>query len=143
MRLSYRGASYEYTPPTLEVTESEILGKYRGQTWKRQTLQTVPEQPVQELKYRGVAYVTDQAGKVRTVAQSRSLPAVETVVRPVTNQTFRPISAVNAFRRNRTDWAEVHRHNLMQNLEHRIQVAKERGDQNLVNQLETEMRHLA
>ena len=143
MRLSYRGASYEYTPPTLEVTESEILGKYRGQPWKRQTLQAVPEQPVQELKYRNVAYVTDRAGKVRTIAQSTSLPVVEPVVRPVTNQPLRPISAVNVFRRNRTDWAEVHRHNLMQNLEHRIQVAKARGDQNLVNQLETEMRHLA
>ncbi len=32
MKLCYRGISSEH-PPTLEVTEREILGQYRGTAW--------------------------------------------------------------------------------------------------------------
>lgn len=35
MKLSYRGVSYEAEPTTLEVTEGEIRGMYRGPAWKR------------------------------------------------------------------------------------------------------------
>ncbi|MBW4519575.1 MAG: DUF4278 domain-containing protein [Scytolyngbya sp. HA4215-MV1] len=143
MRLSYRGASYEYTPLTLEVTESEILGKYRKPFGEGQISQAVSTQPLQELKYRGVTYTTDRSDQVGAMNSTKPQSLTEPLVRPVTVQTARSISAINAFCRNRTAWAEVHRHNLMQNLEHRIQVAKERADQNLVNQLEREMHHLA
>lgn len=59
MKLSYRGVSYEYTPPTVEDTEGELAGKYRGLDWK---FCNITKQPVQqatlELKYRGVAMTT-------------------------------------------------------------------------------------
>ena len=57
MKLSYRGVSNEAEPTTLEVTEGEIRGMYRGQAWKthhpkltRRGLTT----PVESI-YRGVA----------------------------------------------------------------------------------------
>ncbi len=34
MKLSYRGVSYEIEPSTLEVTEGEVGGLYRGQAWR-------------------------------------------------------------------------------------------------------------
>ena len=34
MKLGNRSGSYEREPLTLEVTEGEIVGKYRGRTWQ-------------------------------------------------------------------------------------------------------------
>ncbi len=38
---------------------------------------------------------------------------------------------------------ELHRQNLQKSVEHRLQVAKANGDENLVRQLEAEMKYLA
>lgn len=57
MKLFYRGVSYEVESSTIEVTEGEIGGMYRGQAWRTHT----PKEshrivaPV-ELTYRGAAY---------------------------------------------------------------------------------------
>jgi hypothetical protein len=58
MRLSYRGASYEAEPSTQEVTEGEVGGLYRGQTWKvhHPTQQRRRFTTPRLLSYRGVAY---------------------------------------------------------------------------------------
>lgn len=37
---------------------------------------------------------------------------------------------------------EIHHENLQKNLEHRLQVAKAKGDENLVRQLEAEMKYI-
>ncbi len=58
MKLSYRGATYETEPSTLEVTEGEIGGMYRGKPWKTHNYKQnrrryfVPH----NLTYRGSAY---------------------------------------------------------------------------------------
>ena len=57
MKLCYRGISYESTP-TLEVTEGEILGKYRGTPWFSRHL-SVPyfvRRSTFGLKYRGAVF---------------------------------------------------------------------------------------
>jgi hypothetical protein len=48
------------------------------------------------------------------------------------------------FRRNltRQQAAQIHRENLRKNLEHRIEVARSQGDDELVRQLEAEARYL-
>ncbi|TAE54486.1 MAG: DUF4278 domain-containing protein [Oscillatoriales cyanobacterium] len=33
MKLTYRGANYEYDIPTVDMIEGEVAGKYRGQDW--------------------------------------------------------------------------------------------------------------
>lgn len=57
MRLSDRGVSYEAEPATLEVSEDQVGGLYRGQAWrvhhpkpKRRYIAPI------DLIYRGVAY---------------------------------------------------------------------------------------
>jgi hypothetical protein len=36
-QLTYRGIQYEPTPPPVEVSHEEIVGKYRGQVWRIRT----------------------------------------------------------------------------------------------------------
>lgn len=58
MKLFYRGVSYEAEPETLEVTEGEIGGTYRGHSWRVHHPTRQPHtngRPV-ALHYRGVAY---------------------------------------------------------------------------------------
>ncbi|HAX85169.1 MAG TPA: hypothetical protein DCY91_02645 [Cyanobacteria bacterium UBA11370] len=57
MKLAYRGVSYETQPLTLEVTEGEIGGMYRGQTWKVHKHQSLNRGQVPlQLSYRGIPY---------------------------------------------------------------------------------------
>ena len=131
MKLSYRGVSYEHSSPTLEVTEGEILGKYRGASWRCHTLKETPiPQPNVALKYRGVGYnpshitTPDGVCNVRVTAAKVASPVV--------------------FSKNLVNKAieNTHRDNLRRNLERRLQVARERGDQVLVNLLEAESKQL-
>ncbi|HIK28270.1 MAG: DUF4278 domain-containing protein [Oscillatoriaceae bacterium SKW80] len=56
LKLSYRGINYEKKPSTMEVTEEEIIGKYRGQIYKSSSLKKPIEfQPLARLKYRGAS----------------------------------------------------------------------------------------
>ena len=60
MKLCYRGVCYDYTPATVETTQSEFVGKYRGLDWRFSTVKKAPVQQTNvELKYRGVAYNTN------------------------------------------------------------------------------------
>jgi hypothetical protein len=58
MKLFYRGVSYESEPSTLEVTEGEIGGLYRGQAWRvHNPLQLRRREPApRKLSYRGASY---------------------------------------------------------------------------------------
>lgn len=57
MKLTYRGVAYDYNPPTLAVTNTELVGKYRGLDWRFRNLEKPPVlQPTVSLTYRGVAY---------------------------------------------------------------------------------------
>ncbi|MGK7934072.1 MAG: DUF4278 domain-containing protein [Microcystaceae cyanobacterium] len=56
MKLTYRGISYQYTPP-VETHETQVAGKYRGLDWRFRNLQKPPVlQPRANLTYRGVTY---------------------------------------------------------------------------------------
>ncbi len=57
MKLLYRGVSYEEQPSTLEVSEGEIGGRYRGQIWKiHRPKQSLRRSAAKELIYRGITY---------------------------------------------------------------------------------------
>ncbi len=130
MKLSYRGVNYEYSAPSLEVTEGEILGKYRGVGWHCHTLKEIPvPQSNTALTYRGVNYETNPS-----VGGCRSLPGRSMLSGRV------PVSSRSLAVRQAID--EVHRTNLRRNLERRLQAAKARGDEQLVSLLEAESKQL-
>ncbi len=80
MKLCYRGVSYEYTPPTLEIRLGKVVGKYRGLDVRQRTLVTIPvKQPSFELQYRGVPYKT---GSQAVVAPPTAVAAPEPITLP-------------------------------------------------------------
>lgn len=126
MKLSYRGVKYENTSPVLEVTEGEIGGTYRGQSWRSHYVRHIPEPaPVHDLKYRGVAYRTGRpamAMPTATAATRCTLPGYHKREREkVLDEVTR-----------------THLANIRNNLERRIQVAKAKGDEKLMRLLEQE-----
>ncbi len=148
MRLTYRGASYEYNTSPLEVRESDI---FRAQQEAQRRCRTLQENRF-PLIYRGSRYTTDQ------VANALSTPATRTsqtliyrgvkYVRHADGTTqlaaadrceMIPHTTLGALR----EISRVHEANLRRNLERRLQAAKARGDQNLITLLEAESQQLA
>ncbi len=133
MKLSYRGGHYEYNPLTLEVTEGEILGSYRGATWRCRTLKEVPvPQPDVTLCYRGTTYNPRQAARLTSANTGlfRAANALKAVSVPDALPVYREIG-------------RIHCSNLHRNLERRLQVAKEQGNKTLISLLEAESKQLA
>jgi len=59
MKLTYRGISYDYTPPVVESSVTDEAGKFRGVDIRFRTGKKVPvQQSNLDLIYRGVAYQT-------------------------------------------------------------------------------------
>lgn len=57
MKLTYRGLTYDYNAPDVEMTDGDFGGKFRGTDWRFRNLQKLPVQlPTLDLQYRGVAY---------------------------------------------------------------------------------------
>lgn len=122
MRLSYRGISYEYTPPTLEVTEGEIQSKYRGAPWRCHTIAEarIPQAP-QNLENQNIVYSQQDRSQIERVQPSQTLPV---------HSTFKVLQQLK----------HIHSANAHRSLEHRMQVAKDREDYKLLQILESELR---
>lgn len=147
MRLSYRGASYDYNTASLEVRESDIFSHNREAQQRCKTLQ----ENRYPLTYRGVRYTTDQ---VATALSTPMLRAPQTLsyrgtkyVRNVDGSTqvapSAQLSVPNTTMAALRELSRVHQDNLRQNLARRLQAAKARGDQELVSMLEAESKQLA
>ena len=135
MKLLYRGTSYDYNPhlsneriswsiePVVKPTYSLT---YRGQAYLvNPNLENQPAATPSsaQLIYRGAAYQLN--GETASDAKVA-----------IHNQRVAKHSAA-------IELAKVHRTNLQRNLQHRLQVAQERGDQTLVQLLEREMQQIA
>ena len=131
MELSYRGIRYEYIPQDINVVEGDVGGKYRGSVWRFHRLEAAPApQPVLHLTYRGVRYVTG-------TAEQAAAPPVQPSAEPKT--LLGSLFAASRRQHQKFDAvAQQHLANIRQTLEHRIQVAKEKGDWELVRLLEME-----
>jgi len=57
--------------------------------------------------------------------------------------TNRRLTTSDLRKLSRSEVAQMHRDNLRQRLEHRLQVAREQGDQRLIQMLEAEQRQTA
>lgn len=137
MKLIYRGLSYDCDPPSIDMMEGGIGGTYRGCDWQVRYPRHIPvPQPVQDLKYRGVAYRTGETAESRVPA---SVPARAPAPEPS------PVRQAPTYVRNRAlknEVATIHFANLCRNLERRMQAAESRGDETLVQLLEKESKEL-
>ncbi|ARV59524.1 hypothetical protein BZZ01_13595 [Nostocales cyanobacterium HT-58-2] len=133
MKLTYRGVDYEHNPLIVEATDSEISGKYRGgTTWKRNYPRHIPQpQSTAELKYRGVSYYVGDPLQVEFMVQCK--------------QRTRTANAVEVGQHKKSggELAQTHLSNIRQNLQRRLHLAKEKGDQDLIRLLEDEAKQLA
>ncbi|AFY36588.1 hypothetical protein Lepto7376_0140 [[Leptolyngbya] sp. PCC 7376] len=136
MKLTYRGVSYDRAPASLEVTEGNILGKYRGQVTRRRCVVSSVERPDVEsvlLHYRGGSYATMQPAIPASLRERR------------VNQAPAPSCPVRLPQLSRLmsqDVRQVHLENMRRSLESRIQSAQARGDQHLVSLLRQESSNL-
>jgi hypothetical protein len=88
MKLTYRGVSYDYNPPQIEVSDSNTVGKYRGLDVRfRNPQKAIVLQPTLDLKYRGAAYSNQPA------VEPSAIPSVEPAVPVVEPVIFAPASA--------------------------------------------------
>ena len=129
MKLFYRGQSYESEVPSLEVTEAEIAARaYQDQRWKCRTLNEIPvPQSPDQLKDRDA---TDPAHPGCTGTAPAETAKTLLKLNPEPHREI--LAAV----------ARMHCSNICQNLERRLQAAKARGDQSLVQLLEDEQKQL-
>jgi hypothetical protein len=128
MQLFYRGVNYEKTSLILEIKGGDIDGKYRGREFSHQYPRHIPQmKPKFDLQYRGVAY-----DKIVTPVE-KSPHSVE-----VDNKhNICPVSIRKQIKIE-DNLSQIHLNNIRSNLERRIQVAKSKGDLNLIDLLEKE-----
>ncbi|MBD2074379.1 DUF4278 domain-containing protein [Phormidium sp. FACHB-592] len=139
MQLTYRGAHYNYTPGGAEADrEANVFRALR---------------PTYQLHYRGTVYAVDpNVEPRRSVAQPVGPLHYRGVAYSLNGETFptsrKAVSVVPsrpAFNRKAAspaEFAAVHRDNLYKNLQHRLQVARDKQDQTLINLLERELQQI-
>lgn len=131
MEMKYRGIEYKSETSLLEMKESDIIGKYRGNHWNYKLPKHIPQlQPKPFLTYRGVAYSTCP----------NAIPEITN--REVLVTSIAPYSSV-ANTKGKNSLEELHLYNLKQNLERRIKVAQETQNHYLLEMLKQESQQLA
>ncbi len=145
MKLTYRGVDYDYNPPVLDVTESEVACQYRGQVATYTYVRHVPiPQPAEQLTYRGVAYQTTRQGQIlqldnsHTAAQATNAGHAGINFANLRSKLMGASPAAAARRQLVQESSLLHRDNIARSLQHRLDVAKANGNDLLVQQLETE-----
>ena len=155
MKLTYRGTEYDYNPPMLEVSESNITCQYRGQKKAYTYVRHVPiPQPAERLTYRGVAYQTNRYGQVQPISTTATTEvATSNASQPAGQVDSKGLNLANlrgkltgtspaaqARRELLNASSKLHKNNIARSLAHRIEVAKAEGNDILLQQLEAEMR---
>ena len=146
MKYSYRGVKYNHVSPSLEVTETEIIGHYRGTPCRRRHFATTDlNQPTHSMKYRGVEY----GSKVNTEVLNERIQAISPKVPDVVPKSLSARSYIKyTMPSNRlgaqdaSELEKVHNTFIRQTLERRLGVAKRNGNQSLIQMLEQEQHQL-
>lgn len=129
MQLDDRANNYKFHPPHLELNQAEI-GDIPCGTWKKFPRHIrAPQQ--YDLKYR-------QDGDC-TGAIEKEVPPTHLIAVPENDQP-----ALNKSTRQQVlaELRSVHLNNIRRNLEHRLQVAREKGDENLIRLLSAELEQI-
>lgn len=123
MRHSRFVQSYQYTSPTLEVTNSELMNRVQPQAW---TCHTIAQMAVPE--FDGAA--------VPSSCRERSEVAVRVRRSTRGSETKMQVRVLGSS----PEIHHIHRANIRRSLERRMQAAKERGDEQLLSALMMELR---
>ncbi len=136
MRLTYRGHDYEQElVPPVEMRDSGSVGLYRGRELHFSYPRHIPvPQPVNRLQYRGVAYRTTETGEVNSIGRVVRLAAQPQARRAIAHAPARLV--------DQQELAKVHHQYLMERLQRRLEVARAKGDDALIRQLEQEQHQL-
>lgn len=140
MKLTYRGNQYDASFPPVDVVESEITGKYRGQSVQFSYPRHIPvPQTPHSLKYRGVCYSkTEPEHPLKEVT-----PLTPTEIQPVEARQGATLRLVTFEKTLDENLAKVHSDHLCRLLERRRQAAAARGDMNLLRLLDLEAKEIA
>ncbi|XHX80208.1 MAG: DUF4278 domain-containing protein [Stenomitos frigidus ULC029] len=139
MQLTYRGAHYDYTPCAAKAArETNVFRALR---------------PTYNLHYRGSVYTVDPNAEqspaaaqftgqlfYRGVTYSLNGEMLPRARKATTGVSSRP--AFNTKTSSPAEFAAVHRDNLHKNVQHRLQVARDKQDQVLINLLERELQQI-
>ena len=141
MKLTYRGVDYDYNPPLLEMTESEIACRYRAQPSRYTYVRHVPiPQAAEKLTYRGAAYQTSRKGEVLSIeGVLPSAPSIAGRLSILRHKLMGTSPAAQARRQLLQESSQLHRNSMARSLQHRLAVAKAQGNEQLIQQLESEM----
>lgn len=134
MKFTYRGVTYEANNPVSELTQGEVTGKYRGAQWKPKYLKHIPVPPLAvDLKYRGNSYSLGDPIDVEANLLAKRFDAVQITEAQVPTTTCQLTA---------NEVTSAHLANIRNNLERRLQVAIEKGDEDLIRLLQIEAREL-
>jgi len=129
MQLFYRGSSYEYTPARTGNVAPQSQLTYRGASYFGSSPLELTGVSVghtaHTLSYRGTAY---SSGRTAQAEQATSAARAETLL---VAQVLTPQNV-----------ARVHRANINENLQRRLQVARAKGDQSLISLLADEQQQI-
>jgi len=144
MRLSYRGVPYDYVPPSVGITEGEVLGKYRGLPWREHLVRDVPvSQPSYYLKYRGVPYWSNQVSEAGRMVEPQVALTSPVLTPSFGLETYWAPARSQRERQRLAEIARIHQQNLRERLNYRLEKAKQRGDETLIHLLEAEQQQIA
>ncbi|MEB3355358.1 MAG: DUF4278 domain-containing protein [Synechococcales bacterium] len=136
MQFIYRGIPYEREPLALDKVETQRQGTYRGRAFNFSYPRHIPvPQPALNLQYRGLLYQKTASGQIQPAFPNVPLQPQPT---PKAAELPKPSPYV-AHRAVMRELGRVHQQNIERLLQHRLAVAKAKGDERLVAQLEQEM----
>jgi hypothetical protein len=140
MKLNNRAFNYEPNLSNIELTESEIVDKCQGTNGKQKYPRHIPvPQPKIDLKSPGVECSTGDLVEIEANQLRQNYIADDSVAVPRKNEV---VLTKSKRQQVLEELNNVHLNNLRRNLEHRLQVAREKGDENLIRLLEAEFEQI-
>jgi len=133
-----RGVGCQHDPIVVNEMDSNGVGRERGRQTDYPRHIPVPNMTA-NLRYRGIQYCVNAEGEVEAIAPD----TVNTVSTPVTPKVMTMRPTMTARKALMRELSNVHRQNIQRSLQHRINVAREHGNEQLVRQLELEMQQYA
>lgn len=132
MQLDDRAINYQSHPPHLELNQAEIGDIYCG-TWRQKYPRHIrATQPRIDLKNRQDASCTGEPIDIEVPPTHAT--AVSEDNQPALNQSSR--------QQDLAQLRTVHLNNIRRNLEHRLRVATEKGDSDLIRLLSAELEQI-
>lgn len=139
MDLIYRGRRYTALTQSVRSHVGPQGGHYRGLAWYQRWVETVPQQPILDLCYRGIFYHTNRIGQAIAADQPQSRSQTPAWARGA--KTVKAKAKVRT--KKMTQVALRHHDALVSRLEKRMAAARQQGNAELMKVLEYERQQLA